>query len=53
MSVHFRGKCYKTQNVECNVPSETHWNNTQPNLIVRGFASIIEIDLGLDVIRIN
>ena len=43
MSVHFRGNCYRTQNVECTVPSETHWNKTQPNLIVRGFASGIDI----------
>ena len=43
MSVHFKGKCYRSQNVECNVASETHWNKTQPNLIVRGFASKITV----------
>lgn len=41
MSVHFKGKCYITDNVECNVPCETKWNKTQPNLIMVGFASSI------------
>jgi len=38
MSVHFLGKCYKIKNVVCNVPSETKYNKTQPNLVIRGFA---------------
>lgn len=44
MSVHFKNKCYKTKNVICNVPTETHWNKKQPNLIVRGFAEYITIE---------
>lgn len=44
MSVHFKGKCYKTTNIVCNVPSETHWNKQQPNLIMRGFATKMSIE---------
>lgn len=45
MSVHFKGKCYKTPNVVCNVASETHWNSkSQPNLVVRGFATNIVVE---------
>lgn len=43
MSVHFRGTCYRSKNVVCNVPTETKWNKTQPNLVMRGFASEITI----------
>ena len=43
MSLHFKGKCYKTDNVICKVDSETKWNKTQPNLVIRGFVSNINI----------
>lgn len=43
MSVHFKGKCYKTNNIICKVPCETHWNKSQPNLVMRGFANEILI----------
>lgn len=41
MSVHFRGKCYRTKNVTCNVPSETKWKDRQPHLVMQGFATSI------------
>lgn len=44
MSVHYRGQCYKTANVVCNAATETHWQKTQPNLIVRGWASAITVE---------
>lgn len=43
MSVHFRGVCYRTPNVVCEVPCETKWNKTQPNLTLRGWATKIEV----------
>jgi len=43
MSVHYRNKCYKVDDVECNVSTETKWNATQPQLVIRGFASNLEI----------
>ena len=53
MSVHFRGKCYRSKNVICNVPTETHWNNSQPRLVVRGFCKDIEINEERDLITIK
>jgi hypothetical protein len=44
MSVHFKGKCYRTKNVICNVPTNTKWNKTQPNIVVQGFAENIQIN---------
>jgi hypothetical protein len=43
MSVHFRNKCYVVNDVECNVPCETKWNQQQPNLVMRGFAKNVSI----------
>lgn len=45
MAVHFRGKCWPCKNVDCNVRAETKWNNTQPRLVIQGFAKeIIQIE---------
>ena len=44
MSVHFRDTCHVTDNVECRVPCETKWNKTQPNLVMRGYASNIIVE---------
>ena len=43
MSVHYRGKCMIADDVICEVPIETKWNKTQPNLVLRGFAESLEI----------
>lgn len=43
MSVHFRGVCYQTKNIDCRVPCYTKWNETQPNLVMIGKATSIEI----------
>lgn len=51
MSVHFRNTCYKVQNVVCEVPTETKWNKTQPNLIVRGWCNEIEVKDNLIIIK--
>lgn len=53
MSVHFKGKCYRTKNIICKVPTETKWNKTQPTLTVRGFCSDIKIDIKNDLIIIK
>lgn len=44
MSVHFKGVCYKTNNVICNVDSETKWNKKQPNLVIQGWAESVNIN---------
>jgi hypothetical protein len=46
MSVHYRNKCYKVDNIVCNAKSETKWNNTQPQLTIRGYATSLEIQDG-------
>lgn len=43
MSVHFKGVCYRTKNVDCKVPCQTKWNQRQPNLVMEGKAKGIEI----------
>ena len=43
MTVHFKGVCYPVQNVTCHVPCETKWNDTQPQLVMRGFCGRVTI----------
>lgn len=51
MSVHFKNSCTVVDNVECRVPCETKWNKTQPRLVMRGFASSVNIADGKAVIE--
>lgn len=51
MSIHFRGACMVADNIECRVPCETKWNDRQPNLVMRGFASDVTIKNGTAIIR--
>jgi hypothetical protein len=43
MSVHFRNSCFVVDNIECRAECETKWNPRQPQLVMRGYASKIEI----------
>ena len=43
MSIHYKGTCLRANDIVCNVPIETKWNKTQPNLVMRGFAESVEI----------
>ena len=43
MSVHFKKQCTQCQNIVCFAPTESKWNKTQPQLIIQGFASSIEL----------
>jgi hypothetical protein len=38
MSVHWKGQCYKVQNVDCKVPVETAWRKSMPKLVLKGWA---------------
>lgn len=51
MSVHFQGKCHVVDDVECKVSCETKWNRTQPNLIMRGFCTSVNIKNGKAIIE--
>lgn len=43
MSIHFRNSCTVVDDVICEVPCETKWNKTQPQLVMRGFATDVRI----------
>ena len=43
MSIHYKGKCMIAKDIICDVPIETKWNKTQPNIVMRGFAKTVEI----------
>ena len=43
ISVHFRNKCTQCKDVICYAETETKWNKTQPQLVIRGYASNIEL----------
>jgi len=42
MSVHFRGSCYSTENVDCKVPCQTKRNKIQPYLVLQGYCTELE-----------
>jgi len=43
ISIHFRNQCMICKDVVCEVPLESKWNETQPNLVLRGFCEEIYI----------
>lgn len=43
MSVHFQKQCIIVSDIVCGVPCSTKWNKTQPQLVMQGFASKVEI----------
>jgi hypothetical protein len=42
MTVHFKKKCYKVQDVITQVPTETKRRKSQPRLIIQGFCKEVE-----------
>lgn len=43
ITVHYRGKCIIEKDVHCEVPTESKWNKTQPNLVVQGWAKQVKV----------
>lgn len=43
MTVHFKKTCTVVYDVICNVPCETKWSEAQPKLVMRGFATSVEV----------
>lgn len=41
-SVHFRNKCYISENVECNVTTESKTNKIQPFVVMQGWCNEIK-----------
>jgi hypothetical protein len=42
LTLHWNKQCVSVKNIECNVPLETKWNNQQPRVVLRGFATEVE-----------
>jgi len=51
LSIHFKGKCYRANDVICEVPINSKWNKTQPNLVMQGFAKKIIIEKDVCTIK--
>lgn len=47
LSIHFKGKCYRVEDIKCNVPTESKWNKRQPHLTMRGWAEEVKIEDGV------
>lgn len=41
-SVHFKKRCYFTENIECKVATESKTNKTQPYVVMQGMATEIK-----------
>jgi len=44
MSIHYKKQCIIVDDIICNVPCETKWNKTQPNIVMQGFAKNVVIE---------
>lgn len=51
MSVHFKDTCTVVDDIKCNVPCETKWRNSQPRIVMQGFAKSVEIKDGTAIIE--
>ncbi len=43
-TVHWKGTCHITEQIICNVPSESKSNKRQPYAVMRGWASDVIVD---------
>lgn len=39
LTLRWGGKCIPVKDIECKVPVETKWNNRQPRVVLRGYAT--------------
>lgn len=51
MSVHFNKQCFIAKHIKCDLPTESKYNKSQPNLVMQGFATSVYKDKK-DVIHI-
>jgi hypothetical protein len=51
MTIHFKNKCIQVDNVICNVPCESKFRQIQPKLIMRGWASKVNVKDGVGIIQ--
>lgn len=50
MSVHFDGLCIPCDSVVCHSSCESHARKTQPRMVMRGYASRLEVKDGCVII---
>jgi hypothetical protein len=41
--VHFKKQCMQCKDIVCYAPTQSKWNKTQPQLVIQGFASNVEL----------
>ena len=51
MTIHFRKKCYIAKEIRCFRMCETKWKESQPNLVMQGWASEVVINNDKAIIR--
>jgi hypothetical protein len=39
LTLHWNKQCISIKNIDCKVPIETKWNNQQPRIVLRGWAT--------------
>ncbi len=44
ITVHYKGSCLLTENIEVQVPCNSKWNKQQPKLVIQGFCKDIIIE---------
>lgn len=43
MTVHFRKVCYPCKNVICQAECTSKWNKTQPQLVLQGYSTGLDL----------
>jgi hypothetical protein len=43
MNIHFKKSCIVVDDIICEVPCETKWKKSQPNLVMQGFCTEVNI----------
>lgn len=47
-SIHFRGKCYRVDHLECDAKTESKSNKRQPVRVMQGFTHTVGIGTNAD-----
>ena len=47
MTVHFKGQCLPVGDVVCHVACETKWRDSQPRLVMQGYARDVQVKRGV------
>ncbi len=50
-SVHFRGTCHIVKGIICNIPTFSKNNKKQPRVVMKGYATEVNVNDGIATIR--